>query len=120
MAQQPLDRRYQFGDRLRRWRQDRGVSQLTLASDADVSPRHLSFVETGRAAPSRGLVLRLAEHLDMPLRERNELLLAAGFAPEFSENRLDAPGLSMIRMAIRQLLAGHNPYPALVVDRAGT
>jgi transcriptional regulator with XRE-family HTH domain len=118
MAQQQLDRRYQFGDRLRRWRQDRGVSQLALASDADVSPRHLSFVETGRSAPSRGLVLRLAEHLEIPLRGRNELLLAAGFAPEFSESQLDAPGLSMVRVAIRQLLTGHNPYPALVVDRA--
>ena len=81
MAQQQLDQRYRFGDLLRRWRQDRGVSQLALASDADVSPRHLSFVETGRAAASRGLVLRLAEHLDIPLRKRNELLLAAGFAP---------------------------------------
>ncbi|HMH90709.1 MAG TPA: helix-turn-helix transcriptional regulator, partial [Streptosporangiaceae bacterium] len=84
MAQQ-LDQRYQFGDLLRRWRQDRGVSQLALGSDADVSPRHLSFVETGRSAPSRGLVLRLAEHLEIPLRGRNELLLAAGFAPEFSQ-----------------------------------
>ena len=120
MAQQPLDQRYQFGDLLRRWRQDRGVSQLTLASDADVSPRHLSFVETGRSAPSRGLVLRLAEHLDIPLRGRNELLLAAGFAPEFSESGLDAPDLSMVRVAIRQLLTGHNPYPALVVDRRWT
>jgi transcriptional regulator with XRE-family HTH domain len=118
MAPQQLDQRYQFGERLRRWRQDRGVSQLALASDADVSPRHLSFVETGRAAPSRGLVLRLAEHLEVPLRGRNELLLAAGFAPEFSESKLDAPGLSMVRVALRQLLTGHNPYPALVVDRA--
>ena len=117
MAQQQLDQRYQFGDLLRRWRQDRGVSQLALASDADVSPRHLSFVETGRSAPSRGLVLRLAEHLEIPLRGRNELLLAAGFAPEFSHSGLDAPGLSMVRVAIRQLLTGHNPYPALVVDR---
>jgi transcriptional regulator with XRE-family HTH domain len=117
MAQQQLDQRYQFGDRLRRWRQDRGVSQLALASDADVSPRHLSFVETGRSAPSRGLVLRLAEHLEIPLRGRNELLLAAGFAPEFSQSKLDAPGLSMVRVAIRQLLTGHNPYPALVVDQ---
>jgi transcriptional regulator with XRE-family HTH domain len=116
MAQQ-LDQRYQFGDLLRRWRQDRGVSQLALASDADVSPRHLSFVETGRSAPSRGLVLRLAEHLEIPLRGRNELLLAAGFAPEFSQSGLDAPVLSMVRVAIRQLLTGHNPYPALVVDR---
>jgi len=117
MAQPPLDQRYQFGDLLRRWRQDRGVSQLTLASDADVSPRHLSFVETGRSAPSRGLVLRLADHLDIPLRGRNELLLAAGFAPEFSESGLDAPDLSIVLVAIRQLLTGHNPYPALVVDR---
>jgi transcriptional regulator with XRE-family HTH domain len=117
MAQQQLDQRYRFGDLLRRWRQDRGVSQLALASDADVSPRHLSFVETGRSAPSRGLVLRLAEHLEIPLRGRNELLLAAGFAPEYSQSGLDAPALSMVRVAIRQLLTGHNPYPALVVDR---
>jgi transcriptional regulator with XRE-family HTH domain len=117
MAQQQPDPRYRFGDLLRRWRQDRGVSQLALASDADVSPRHLSFVETGRSAPSRGLVLRLAEHLEIPLRGRNELLLAAGFAPEYSHSGLDAPGLSMVRVAIRQLLTGHNPYPALVVDR---
>jgi transcriptional regulator with XRE-family HTH domain len=118
MAQQQLDQRYRFGDLLRRWRQDRGVSQLTLASDADVSPRHLSFVETGRSAPSRGLVLRLADHLEVPLRGRNELLLAAGLAPEFSESGLDAPGLSMVRTAITQLLTGHNPYPALAVDRS--
>jgi transcriptional regulator with XRE-family HTH domain len=118
MARQPLDQRYQFGDLLRRWRQDRGVSQLALASDADVSPRHLSFVETGRSAPSRGLVLRLAEHLDIPLRGRNELLLAAGFAPAFTETRLDEPRLSMVQAAIRQVLTGHNPYPALVVDRS--
>jgi transcriptional regulator with XRE-family HTH domain len=116
MAQQ-LDQRYQFGHLLRGWRQDRGVSQLALASDADVSPRHLSFVETGRSAPSRGLVLRLAEHLDVPLRGRNELLLAAGYAPEFSAGELGAPRLSMIAEAIRQVLTGHNPYPALVVDR---
>jgi transcriptional regulator with XRE-family HTH domain len=116
MARQ-LDQRYQFGHLLRGWRQDRGVSQLALASGADVSPRHLSFVETGRSAPSRGLVLRLAGYLDIPLRGRNELLLAAGFAPEFSESPLDAPGLSMVATAIRQLLTGHNPYPALVVDR---
>lgn len=115
MSQQ-LDQRYLFGDLLRGWRQDRGVSQLALASDADVSPRHLSFVETGRSAPSRSLVLRLADHLDIPLRGRNELLLAAGFAPEFSQSQLDAPGLSMVRQAIRQLLTGHNPYPALAVD----
>jgi transcriptional regulator with XRE-family HTH domain len=116
MAQQ-LDQRYQFGHLLRGWRQDRGVSQLALASDADVSPRHLSFVETGRSAPSRGLVLRLADHLDVPLRGRNELLLAAGYAPEFSETELGAPRLAMIAKAIRQVLTGHNPYPALVVDR---
>ena len=116
MAQQ-LDQRYQFGHLLRGWRQDRGVSQLALASGAGVSPRHLSFVETGRSVPSRSLVLRLAGYLDVPLRGRNELLLAAGFAPEFSESPLDAPALSMVAMAIRQVLTGHNPYPALVVDR---
>jgi transcriptional regulator with XRE-family HTH domain len=104
------------GGLLRKWREDRKISQLTLASQADVSARHLSFVETGRSAPSRGMILRLAEHLEVPLRERNRMLLAAGYAPVYSETALDAPRMSMVRTAIRKVLSGHEPFPALVVD----
>jgi transcriptional regulator with XRE-family HTH domain len=106
-----------FGERVRRWREHRRLSQLDLALQADVSTRHLSFLETGRAVPSREMVLRLAEHLDLPLRERNELLLSAGYAPAFSETPLEAPPMDAIRQALRQVLSGHEPYPALVVDR---
>jgi transcriptional regulator with XRE-family HTH domain len=112
------DQRYEFGDLLRKWRQDRKISQLALASRAEVSARHLSFIETGRSAASREMVLRLAEHLEVPLRERNRMLLAAGFAPVYQESSLQAPRLSMIRMAVSQVLTGHDPYPAVVVDRA--
>lgn len=105
------------GELLRQWRERRRLSQMELALDAEISTRHLSFVETGRAAPSREMVLRLAEPLDLPLRERNHLLLAAGFAPIYAETALDAPPLSAVRAAIRQVLAGHEPYPAAVVDR---
>lgn len=106
------------GQLLRRWRQTRRLSQLELAIQAEVSTRHLSFVETGRAAPSREMLLHLAEHLDVPLRDRNELLLAAGYAPAYSAAAIDSPRLSAVREAIRQILAGHEPYPAVVVDRA--
>src|SRR5256714_13302474 len=106
-----------IGDHLREWRQRRHLSQLDLAGDAEISTRHLSFVETGRATPSREMVLRLAEQLDVPLRERNALLLAAGYAPVYSEAPLDAPQMTAVRTAIRQVLAGHEPYPAVVVDR---
>jgi transcriptional regulator with XRE-family HTH domain len=106
------------GQLLRRWRQTRRLSQLELAIQAEVSTRHLSFVETGRAAPSREMALHLAEHLDVPLRDRNELLLAAGYAPAYPAEALDSPRLSAVRGAIRQILAGHEPYPAVVVDRA--
>jgi transcriptional regulator with XRE-family HTH domain len=109
--------RHEFGDLLRKWREDRKVSQLTLASRAEISARHLSFVENGRSSPSRTMVLRLAEHLDVPLRDRNRLLLAAGFAPAFGETPLQSSELDMIRTAIRQVLAGHEPYPAVLVDR---
>ncbi|WP_033401213.1 helix-turn-helix transcriptional regulator [Actinokineospora enzanensis] len=104
------------GDLIREWRKQREISQIDLALRADVSTRHLSFVETGRSAPSRAMVLRLAERLDVPLRERNRLLLAAGYAPEFAEGALDTPRLSLVRAAIRRVLTGHEPYPALVVD----
>lgn len=106
-----------FGDLLRQWRQHRRVSQLALSSEADISTRHLSFVETGRSRPSRDMVLRLSEHLDLPLRDRNRMLLAAGFAPAYPENDFDSPNLAMARTAVREVLAAHDPYPALAVDR---
>lgn len=109
-----------FGARLREWRRRRGLSQLALALAADVSQRHLSFVESGRAAPSREMVLRLAEHLEMPLRERNGLLLAAGFAPVFAERPLDDPALAPARQAVERVLAAHEPFPAIAVDRHWT
>jgi transcriptional regulator with XRE-family HTH domain len=113
---QPLHR--PVGELLRKWREYRRLSQLELALQAAVSTRHLSFVETGRAMPSREMVLHLAEQLDLPLRERNRLLLAAGYAPVYAETALDAPHMAAVRGAVRQLLAGHEPYPALMVDRA--
>jgi transcriptional regulator with XRE-family HTH domain len=106
-----------FGELLRQWRERRRLSQLELSLAATVSTRHLSFLETGRSAPGRELVLQLAEHLDVPLRERNRLLLAAGYAPVFGETPLDAPRMQAVRQAVRQVLAGHEPYPAVVVDR---
>jgi transcriptional regulator with XRE-family HTH domain len=106
-----------FGAQLREWRQRRRMSQLDLAGDAEVSTRHLSFVETGRAMPSREMVLRLADRLDVPLRERNRLLTAAGFAPMYGERALDDPTLQAAREAIELVLKGHEPYPALAVDR---
>ncbi len=108
------------GDYLREWRQRRRMSQLELACEAEISTRHLSFMETGRALPSRAMVLRLAERLDMPLRERNALLVAAGYAPVYPERRLDDPALQAARKAMDLVLAGHEPYPALAVDRHWT
>jgi transcriptional regulator with XRE-family HTH domain len=105
------------GAMLREWRLRRRLSQLELALDAGVSSRHLSFVETGRSRPSAEMVLHLAEQLDVPLRDRNQLLLAAGYAPAFAQRDLDAPELGPVRDAIDQVLRGHEPYPALVVDR---
>jgi transcriptional regulator with XRE-family HTH domain len=106
-----------IGDHLREWRQRRHLSQLDLALDADVSARHLSFVETGRAAPSRDMVLKLAERLAVPLRERNVLLVAAGFAPAFPQRSLDDPALKSARAAIDLVLRAHEPNPALAYDR---
>jgi transcriptional regulator with XRE-family HTH domain len=106
------------GELLRRWRGSRRLSQFELALEAGISARHLSFVENGRSAPSRDTILRLAEELDLPLRERNHLLLAAGYAPVYSEAALDSPEMSAVRGAVRQLLTGHEPYPAVVVDRS--
>lgn len=109
-----------IGEQLRDWRQRRRLSQLDLALDAEISARHLSFVETGRASPSRDMVLRLAETLDVPLRQRNAMLLAAGFAPVFVERGYDDPKLAQARTALEALLSAHEPFPALVVDRHWT
>jgi transcriptional regulator with XRE-family HTH domain len=109
-----------FGEQLRDWRLRRRMSQLDLAGEAEISTRHLSFIETGRSVPSRGMVLRLAEVIDLPLRERNVLLLAAGHAPAYAERRLDDPSLAAARQAIELILKGHAPYPALAVDRHWT
>lgn len=106
-----------IGEHLRAWRQRRRRSQLDLALDAEISQKHLSFIESGRSAPSRDMVVRLAEHLDVPLRERNVLLLAAGFAPSFPERPLDDPAMKPAREAVELILKGHEPYPALAVDR---
>lgn len=108
------------GDLLREWRQRRRMSQLQFACDAEISTKHLSFLETGRSQPSRDMVLRLAELLDVPLRERNALLLAAGFAPVFPQRALDDPALALARKAIDMVLKGHEPYPALAVNRHWT
>jgi transcriptional regulator with XRE-family HTH domain len=105
------------GDLLREWRQRRRMSQLLLASEADISTRHLSFVESGRSLPSREMVMHLAERLDVPLRARNALLVAAGYAPLFRERPLNDPQLAIAREAVEQVLKGHEPYPALAVDR---
>jgi transcriptional regulator with XRE-family HTH domain len=104
-------------DLLREWRQRRRLSQLELACEADISARHLSFLETGRSLPSRDMLLHLAEQLEIPLRERNVLLNAAGFAPVFSERPLDDPTMHSARKAVDLILAGHEPYPALAIDR---
>ena len=96
------------------------MSQLALALDAEVSTRHLSFLETGRARPSREMLLRLTERLEVPLRERNTMLLAAGFAPAYPERDLDDPALGVARAAIDRVLAGHEPFPALAIDRYWT
>jgi transcriptional regulator with XRE-family HTH domain len=106
-----------IGHHLREWRQRRHLSQLDLAGDADISPRHLSFVETGRSAPSREMVLKLAERLEVPLRERNVLLVAAGFAPAFPQRPLEDPALDSARQAIDLVLKAHEPNPVLAVDR---
>jgi transcriptional regulator with XRE-family HTH domain len=105
------------GPLLREWRQRRRRSQLELALDAGVSARHISFLETGRSNPSREMVIGLADNLEMPLRDRNELLIAAGFAPEYRELAYEDPDLEPVRTAIEEVLAAHDPHPALVVDR---
>jgi transcriptional regulator with XRE-family HTH domain len=102
---------------VRSWREQRRLSQLDLASEADISQRHLSFIESGRSAPSREMVLLLAEHLDVPLRERNALLLAAGYAPVFRDRPLSDPALARAMASLDRLLKAHEPYPALTLDR---
>lgn len=109
-----------FGLQLRRWRQQRGLSQLALALAAEVSARHLSWLEADKSQPSRAMVLRLAERLDLPLRERNGLLMAAGYAPMYGERGLDDPALAPARGALQRLLDAHEPAPALAVDRHWT
>ncbi|SMG50936.1 transcriptional regulator, XRE family [Paraburkholderia susongensis] len=108
------------GDLLREWRQRRRMSQLLLATEAEISTRHLSFVESGRALPSREMVMHLAERLEVPLRARNALLVAAGYAPLFRERPLSDPQLAAAREAVELVLKGHEPYPALAIDRHWT
>lgn len=112
--------RQPVGHLLRDWRKRRRLSQLDLASEAEISSRHLSFLETGRSAPSREMVLRIARKLEIPLRERNTLLVAAGYAPVFKATPLEDPTLDAARKVIELLLRGHEPYPALAVDRHWT
>ena len=109
-----------FGEELRTWRQRRHLSQLELATEVDVSTRHLSFMETGRSQASRAMVLRLADKLEVPLRERNELLTAAGYAPMYAAKAYHDPSLSAMREAMELVLKGHDPYPAMLVDRQWT
>src|SRR3954451_20656129 len=106
--------RGRVGGLLRDWRRRRHLSQLDLALEAGISARHLSFVETGRSRPSAEMVLRLAEDLEVPLRERNRLLLAAGYAPRYEQHPLDDPEMAAVRDALGQVLAAHDPYPAVV------
>ncbi|WP_137149171.1 helix-turn-helix domain-containing protein [Mycolicibacterium sp. CR10] len=106
-----------FGTMLRRWRLRRRLSQLDLALEAEVSARHVSFIETGRSAPSRAMVLRLASVLEVPQREQNRLLVAAGLAPVYAERPLDAPDMAAVRAGVARVLDAFNPYPCVVVDR---
>ena len=106
-----------IGELLREWRERRRLSQLDLAIQTDISARHLSFVETSRSRPTPTMIMRLTEQLGVPLRERNTLLLAGGYAPAYPQHGLDEPELDSVRAALRQVLAGHDPYPAVVVNR---
>ena len=108
------------GEHIRGWRQRRRLSQLNFALDAEISQKHLSFIESGRATPSRDMVLRLSEHLKVPLRDRNAMLLAAGYAPVFAERSIDDPALQAARAAIDLVLKGHEPFPAIAIDRHWT
>jgi transcriptional regulator with XRE-family HTH domain len=108
-----------FAEDLRGWRRRRGVSQIELALRAGTTQRHLSFIESGRSNPGRAMVIRLAESLEVPLRERNTLLLSAGYAPAYQESRWDDHELAPVRNALERVLHGHQPYPAIIVDRHG-
>src|SRR5581483_6858045 len=107
----------QVGQLLREWRERRRLSQLDLSIQAEISTRHLSFVETGRSRPTPEMIVKLTEHLDVPLRERNQLLLAGGYAPRYPQHGLDAPELASVRAALQDVLAAHEPNPALVINR---
>jgi transcriptional regulator with XRE-family HTH domain len=109
-----------IGVQIRQWRRYRRLSQLDCALEADISQRHLSFIESGRASPSREMVLHLSDRLEIPLRDRNAMLLAAGFAPQFRERPIDDPAMAPARQAVELILKGHEPYPALAVDRHWT
>jgi transcriptional regulator with XRE-family HTH domain len=117
MTTQLTSRTAKVGDLIKEWRSRRRLSQLDLALEAGISQRHLSFVESGRSAPSREMVDTLAENLELPLRERNILLLAAGYAPAFAERRFDEPAMAAARAVIERVLKGHEPNPAIAVDR---
>jgi transcriptional regulator with XRE-family HTH domain len=105
------------GELLREWRERRRLSQLDLSIQAEISTRHLSFVETGRSRPTSEMILRLTDQLDVPLRERNSLLLAGGYAPAYPQHGFEEPELARVRDALRQVLTGHQPYPAVVINR---
>jgi transcriptional regulator with XRE-family HTH domain len=117
MSTSPAESLSPFGELVRYWRRVRGRSQLDLAADAGTTPRYMSFLETGRAQPSREMVVRLATALDVPLRDRNGLLLAAGFAPLYAERALDDPAVERVHAALHQMLDRHDPLPAVVLDR---
>ena len=119
MTATALKDRQPFGSLLRNWRQRRRLSQLALGLDTDVSARHISFLESGRAKPSRVMVVRLADGLDMPLVDRNLMLTSAGFAPRYTHAPLDDDSLAPALDAMRQLMNAHTPYPALLLDQAG-
>lgn len=108
---------HELGSLLRYWRRQRGKSQLDLSLDSGVSQRHISFVESGRSVPSRDLLLALSQTLDIPLRERNILLVASGYAPVYAESTWDAPEMALVRRAVDRALAQHEPHPAVVMDR---
>ena len=112
-----VNTRSRAGPLLREWRKRQRLSQLELALDAGISARHLSFIETGRSRPSAQMLLLLAEQLEIPFRERNHLLLAGGYAPAFPQRSLEDPELTPVREALELILTGHEPYPAVVLDR---
>ena len=118
VSQQRSETEARFARLLREWRQKRRLSQFDLALASGVSPRHVSFLESGRANPSRSMILQLSETLDIPLRDRNALLTAAGFAPVFRTSALDDPGMAPVLRAVRLMLTAHEPYPAIAIDRA--